>query len=97
MLNLFRSNKDLIPNLVTPKDQTCELIEEYKENDRLDYNDSNRKDLDFPLPKIEDRYLKIDGKNELESIVDNYLSIIYDNLINYKYNQPVSFDEIFKY
>ena len=94
-MNLFRSNKDLIPNLEVPEDKTCEEIEKYKDNDTLNYDDPNRQDLDFPLPKIEDRYLRIDGKNELESISENYLSSIYDNLINYKYEEN-NYDEIFK-
>ena len=94
IMNLFRSNKGLIPNLKPPEDKIFDLVEQYKENENLD--DDQKKDLDFPLPKIEDRYIKIDEKNELNMIDDTYISNIYDNISIYRYNQPDSYDEIFK-
>jgi hypothetical protein len=35
-MNLFRSNKGLIPNLKPPEDKIFDLVEQYKENENLD-------------------------------------------------------------
>ena len=92
-MNLFRSNKDIIPNLEIPEDKLYDLVEQYKENELLD--EEKKIEMDFPLPKMEDRYLRIDGKNELKQIDENYISNIYNNLYIYR-KQPDNSEEMYK-
>ena len=64
---MFKRNKTtMIPQLDVPEDKIFDSILEYKENQQLD----EPKDMDFPLPKPEDTYLKIN-----EILEKNYSSV----------------------
>ena len=92
-MSLFRRNKTtIIPEISEPEDKMFEEIEKYKENEKLD----EPKDMDFPLPKSEDMYLKIDEFNRLEPIDEKYLSNIFDVISSYRYGEINRFDDLLK-
>ena len=59
----------MIPGLEYPVDKLFDKIQEYLENEES----NDPKDMDFPLPKPEDIYLKINENNYLEPIDENYM------------------------
>ena len=59
----------MIPGLENPVDKLFDKIQEYLENEES----NDPKDMDFPLPKPEDIYLKINENNYLEPIDENYM------------------------
>ena len=92
-MSLFkRSKATMIPQLEVPEDKNFEAIEQYKENEKLD----DPKDMDFPLPKPENMYLKIDEYNDLEPIDEKYISNIFDNISSYRDGEIYRFDDLLK-
>ena len=58
-MSLFKKSKaTIIPELENPKDKKLDKVMEYLENELQD----DPKDMEFPLPKPENIYLKINLK-----------------------------------
>ena len=87
-----RSKTTMIPQLEVPEDKIFESIEQYKENEKLD----EPKSMDFPLPKPEDMYIKINEYNYLEPIDEKYISNIFDNISSYRDGEIYRFDDLLK-
>ena len=87
-----RSKTTMIPQLEVPEDKIFESIEQYKENEKLD----EPKSMNFPLPKPEDMYIKINEYNYLEPIDEKYISNIYDNISSYRDGEIYRFDDLLK-
>ena len=92
-MSLFRRNKTtIIPQLEEPEDKNFDEIDKYKENYKLD----EPEDMDFPLPKDEDLYLKIDEYNKFEPIDQKYITNIFDVISSYKVGEINRFDDLLK-
>ena len=92
MSTLKKGKAGIIPPLQEPKDDMYDAIKRYIENDKL----PDPEDMDFPLPKPEDMYLKIDELNELTSINENYFKKIYMRIGNYREGEPERFGLLLK-
>ena len=87
---MFKRNKTtMIPQLDVPEDKIYDSILEYRENQQLD----EPKDMDFPLPKPEDTYLKINEINELGPIDQKYITSIFNTISSYRTGEVDRFDD----
>ena len=87
---MFKRNKTtMIPQLDVPEDKIFDSILEYKENQQLD----EPKDMDFPLPKPEDTYLKINEINGLGPIDQKYITSIFNTISSYRTGEVDRFDD----
>ena len=87
---MFKRNKTtMIPQLEVPEDKIFDSILEYRENQQLD----EPKDMDFPLPKPEDIYLKINEINEFGPIDQKYITSIFNNISSYRTGEVDRFDD----
>ena len=89
---LKKGKAGIIPPLQEPKDDMYDAIKRYIDNDNL----PDPEDMDFPLPKPEDMYLKINELNEMTTINENYLKNIYMRIGNYREGEPERFELLLK-
>jgi hypothetical protein len=89
---LKKGKAGIIPPLQEPKDDMYDAIKRYVDNDNL----PDPEDMDFPLPKPEDMYLKINELNEMTTINENYLKNIYMRIGNYREGEPERFELLLK-
>ena len=81
----------IIPPLQEPEDELYEAVKRYIVNE-----DEDGPDMDFPSPKQEDIYIKIDEINELSPINDNYIKYIYKNIGTFREEEPQRFGILLK-
>ena len=81
----------IIPPLQEPEDELYEAVKRYIVNE-----DEDGPDMDFPSPKQEDIYIKIDEINELSPINDNYIKYIYKNIGTFREEEPERFGILLK-
>ena len=87
---MFKRNKTtMIPQLEVQEDKIFDSILEYRENMQLE----EPKDMDFPLPKPEDIYLKINEINELGPIDQKYITSIFNTISSYRTGEVDRFDD----
>ena len=92
-MSVFKKGKpSIIPPIKEPKDVLYEAIKRYVDNDNL----PDPEDMDFPSPKPEDMYLKIDEINGLSPVDDNYIKNIYLGIGNYREGEPERFGVLLK-
>ena len=92
-MSLFKRSKGtMIPQLEVPEDKEFDEIKKYKINKEKE----EPEDMDFPLPKGEDLYLKIDENNKLEPIDESYLMGIFRKIYNYREGDAERFDNLLK-
>ena len=92
-MSLFKKSKaTIIPELENPKDKKLDKVMEYLENELQD----DPKDMEFPLPKPENIYLKINNNNYLEPIDKVYITDIYYKISKFRDENTNNFDIVLK-
>ena len=92
-MSLFKKSKaTIIPELENPKDKKLDKVMEYLDNELQD----DPKDMEFPLPKPENIYLKINNNNYLEPIDKVYITDIYYKISKFRDENTNNFDIVLK-